>query len=523
MDLVHCDALPHADELLYSYQARIRLYFAVRSPKSLIESLYENRSVAASWVYPSHLQKLVDVIPTSTKLSATKLIYQHTLFPLAAFFMPPVRRRQVEALMLSEKDTGSHVLSGYAANKLPKLQYLRYCPVCAEEQRQRYGEVFWLRSHQVPAIQFCYKHNVKLVSCTSIKKGLHRHEFIPASTCNLDTREETSYCEFDKVISIACEKLLNNTEVLISPSFAQWTNYYKQLARSHGFLKGAYVDFEPIKEKINAYWPKAILVRCRLSINNKQTSWLHSIFRKHRKSFSYLEHIVVNAALSQDKFNILECIKMAGAKSKYLRTYDSVSTFSTTSSSNEVKEDKSVWKALLKVYTPKVARRHSAAMYARLYRADRDWLLRINEEHKETRITINNRVDWCKRDLAIVKSLFNVITRIDADLSLPRATKRWLMFQLSNTSTIEKYSHKLPLASMFLSRYAESVSEYQVRRITYQLLNNRHPHITRRWFLLRASGLSEERMTSITRQFLEDLNEMLPTFDFMFPALSTAD
>ncbi|MDU0355780.1 TnsD family Tn7-like transposition protein [Paraglaciecola aquimarina] len=172
----------------------------------------------------------------------------------------------------------------------------------------------------------------------------------------------------------------------------------------------------------------------------------------------------------------------------------------------------------LKKQSSKIARSRIQALYTKLYRADRGWLLQINEVHKAKRVYVNNRVNWRKRNLALVKTLFAIISKIDAGLSLPRATKRWLMFQLSNTPTVEKYSHKLPLTSMTLSRYAESISQYQIRRIT-----NRHPNITRRWFLLHASGLSEERMTNIIRQFLEELNEMLTPFEFMFSALPTAD
>ena len=64
----------------------------------------------------------------------------------------------------------------------------------------------------------------------------------------------------------------------------------------------------------------------------------------------------------------------------------------------------------------------------------------------------------------------------------------------------------MPLPLLFLNRYAESVTEYQIRRITYQLLTNPHRHITRRWFLIRAAGLSDARITLITKLFLNGLS-----------------
>jgi hypothetical protein len=511
MDLGHCDIRPYPDELLYSYQARIKLHFAIRSPKALLEGLYDDRSVSASWVYPSHLQRLVDVIPTTASLCATQLIYCHTLFPLTAPFMPTKRRRKIETLMLSDNDSGSHVMSGYAANKLPILQYLRYCPVCANEQRHHYGEIYWVRCHQVPVFQFCYKHSVKLISCAEIIKGMHRHEFVPAASCDLDTREEVGLCEYDTIVSGACEKLLNHAEFLPSPSFAQWTNYYRQLARVNGFSKGAYIDFEPINNRVKDYWPSGILSRCNLSITNKQTCWLHSIFRKHRKSFSYLEHIVVNAAFSKNGFDIAECINRANNHPKSFRKYDSVPV-GLQASSASLNLHKSQWLSELKRHSPNCARANRPALYTQLYREEKVWLLAANKKHKAKRQWPSERVDWHKRDLAAVKSLFRVIDSIDDDLSQPRATKRWLMHQLANTATVEKYLCKLPLTARFLECYSESVSQYQIRRITCQLITNPHPHITRRWFLLRAAGLSEERMTLCTKRFVSDLNDVLPAF-----------
>jgi hypothetical protein len=210
----------------------------------------------------------------------------------------------------------------------------------------------------------------------------------------------------------------------------------------------------------------------------------------------------------------LPCIKIAGDQAKSLRKYSSACSVASLSSSYGLNKDKLAWKTLLETHFPKLARNNSPALYTRIYRADKDWLLQINQLNKAKRESVNNRVNWRKRDFSTVKSLFNIIPQIDADLALPRATKRWLMYQLSNTSTVEKFSQKLPLSSLFLSRYAESISDYQIRRITHQLFTNRHPHITRRWYLIRAAGLSDERMTTITRRFLEELGETLPPFGF---------
>ncbi|MBR1752184.1 MAG: TniQ family protein [Ruminococcus sp.] len=41
---------------------------------------------------------------------------------------------------------------------------LRYCPVCAADDREKYGETYWHRVHQIPEISVCAKHRCRLVS-----------------------------------------------------------------------------------------------------------------------------------------------------------------------------------------------------------------------------------------------------------------------------------------------------------------------------------------------------------------------
>jgi hypothetical protein len=505
------DLQPYPDELLYSIHARLGLHGAIVSPKYLIEVLYDDRKAAASLLYPSRLRKLADSLDST---NPDDLISKHTLFPLVAPFIPQKRRLTCIERMKSGSGLGLHLASGYAAGRLPKLSGIRFCPDCLKEQIKQHGEPYWTRIHQVMGLNVCVIHGCKLSFVPHTKTGQYRHTFLPAMSHHISTKDDADISDIDRLINKACQQLLSAIDIC-PPTYAQWTNYYRYLARDVGVAKGAYVDFDKVKEIVSGCWQHSWLKDYHLSISNHQSNWLHNIFRKHRKSFSYLEHIVVNAALLQDKFDITECIGFAAEQAKSLRKHDSVSSFATSLPTALLDSDKLAWERLLETQTPNISRGTSPALYTRLYRADKDWLLQINEAHKAKRIPVNNRVNWRKRDFATVRSLFGIIPRIDEDLSLPRSTKRWIMFQLNNTSTVEKFAQKLPITSMFLERYAESVSEYQIRRITHQLFTNPHSFITRRWFLLRASGLSEERMTEITRRFLAELGESLPPFGHM--------
>lgn len=64
----------------------------------------------------------------------------------------------------------------------------------------------------------------------------------------------------------------------------------------------------------------------------------------------------------------------------------------------------------------------------------------------------------------------------------------------------------MPLTYQFLSEKAETISQYQARRLknTYEELRDLF-EFPPRWRLLRNSGLSEERLTEYSRSYLEDL------------------
>ena len=83
-------------------------------------------------------------------------------------------------------------------------RHLRYCPLCAEEDREKHGETYWHREHQIIGIDVCPKHGCFLKETGISLKAGHGRGFIPAETevpedelavvCNDERRKEfTNY------------------------------------------------------------------------------------------------------------------------------------------------------------------------------------------------------------------------------------------------------------------------------------------------------------------------------------------
>jgi hypothetical protein len=488
---------PLPDELIYSLLARARVKYCEVSPKQLLDKVFGSRSVISSLHFPSNIQPLV-THHLSSSLSTTELVHSHTLFPLYAPFMPDKRRLECLDAMHDKSFGQPYLATGFAASRIPNLKNIRYCPHCMSEQIDENGEPYWQRIHQVVGLESCARHNTMLEVATYCQSREHRHEYFPASNFLCTAKPRREQCEYDDRLSQPIYELLNRVESP-SPSYMQWTQYYQELIKLNNCNKGKYADYETIKERVLSRWPIEWLKQYNLHQLDGQSSWLHGMTRKHRKSFSYLEHIVMLGSLHNGKWSINEVIEEAlliivekpvKTAVKYKEIID-----------KNIRANKLFWLNKVKEVGAKKARKTAGGTYMQLYRRHRDWLLNINKRYQWPIEYENTRVDWQKRDKSFVKQLIHIRNRNESDLSLPWLSRKWYINQLPTPSSIERRLVKLPLTNKFINRYAETITEYQVRRIAKVTIENDVMNIPL-WVLLRKAGLSKERMTKTTEKLM---------------------
>ena len=103
------------------------------------------------------------------------------------------------------KGSNQELLNGIASGKrmraalLQHQEVYKFCPVCAREDKDRYGEMYFRRSHQSDYVAACEKHHVYL--CTSSVAGKHsRTTVVPF----VDIDEiEVRKCEVSILIDVA--------------------------------------------------------------------------------------------------------------------------------------------------------------------------------------------------------------------------------------------------------------------------------------------------------------------------------
>jgi len=496
--------LPYEGELVYSIIARHGVHSGITSPKELLQEVFGNTKIIATTDLHGHLTQISRLYPSALAIPPRSLLYKNTLFPLYAWFNGETRRQKLAKQLTSNVKTTVHLSTGFAASRVRQPVFLRYCSVCIQKQIAHHGECYWHREWQIAGVDCCPKHG-ELHSSLVPRTSRMRHRYWQASNDSCPGQQQALTLWQSQVLQSSVHQLLDMDESKV-PSLEQWGCYYKSLACDFGMNRGQHVSHEQIADRVYSFWSQHWLGSHNLPLTDTEFCWLRAIFRKHRKAFSYLEHLVVLHAFLGRQFSIQDIlayvVKITPPKPMFKRLVGSTAPIL-------LRENRRKWLSGLKRLGTKEARRTGlAAVYAWLYRNDRDWLLAVNRVFSRRKSSVQCRIDWRERDKAAVKILFRIMNSAERELNGPRRSTAWYLNPLSNKATIEKNLNKLPLCKLFLAVYSESVWEYQVRRITAVVadLVNAHEDI-KRWVVMRQAGLSEDRLTPQAKCFLEEVIE----------------
>ena len=148
------------DELLYSMFARYYERSGYMAYIFAAEDLFQNKNERPDVEFINRLtQDAQSVI--HKKMSADEVIMNHTMFPYYGRFLSRERRNKAFSALVNMQGGYRNLL---AIPKTNKARYLRYCPLCVSEDRQKYGETYWHRIHQMIGVDVCPIHFCALLS-----------------------------------------------------------------------------------------------------------------------------------------------------------------------------------------------------------------------------------------------------------------------------------------------------------------------------------------------------------------------
>ena len=164
----------HPDELVYSWLARYHVRSGhdahIYSIKELINNPRQRLEIEFLNKYTDEIYSIL----TNTD-SIENVIMNHTMFTAYAMFLLPDRRKEVLKSLM--KMDGKH-RSIRGMNIGQTNRYMKYCPLCAAEDRKSYGETYWHVDWEIEAVNICPTHRCYLNETDTILTGNKREAFL---------------------------------------------------------------------------------------------------------------------------------------------------------------------------------------------------------------------------------------------------------------------------------------------------------------------------------------------------------
>ncbi|MCB2291705.1 TnsD family transposase [Clostridium sp. CS001] len=298
-------------EILYSAIARYNMRSGNISPKATLEDLFGSRTVSAVMALPSNIDNFIKNMPINCKYSSEEIIYKHTLFPFYTAFLSPQRAEKIYQLMIGENGGSIYSSVGIMASSVIENTYFKFCTECNKENKERWGQFYWNRTHQIPGITICPKHKTLLLDSKVLIHSHNKHEFICATEENCCVDNITSYPNkiLDKISILAedIEKLFNAKFSNMSMVWFedQYTTklIYLGIANVNGQIK----QNELVRSFIDYYGEEFLTaVQSTISVED-ESNWISMIVRKHRKTFHPIRHLLLMQFLGfslEELFNI---------------------------------------------------------------------------------------------------------------------------------------------------------------------------------------------------------------------------
>ena len=158
--MICCFPSPYPDELLYSQLARYYAQSGYMAYTFAAEELFQSKTVRPDMEFiNAFTPDAVAMITRNKPMEA--VIMEQTMFPYYGRFLPLERRKRAYNALVN-MDGNYHNLLSVPKRKSNANRYLRYCPLCAEKDRESYGETFWHRIHQMIGLPACPVHGCYL-------------------------------------------------------------------------------------------------------------------------------------------------------------------------------------------------------------------------------------------------------------------------------------------------------------------------------------------------------------------------
>lgn len=285
---------PYPDELLYSACARYSALMRYPNAAFAVQELFGRKNAAAVVDLPSHLDYLISVLPPHHNYTVDRLINNNTLAPFYAPFLP-LKRAQLlrNDMKQAESMSHTHARVGITSTGIKTPRYLRFCSLCAQEDRDHFGESYWHRVHQIPGIVLCPIHAVFLENSNALwqepnnpSKLSSANEAIPI----LKPRPlDISDIHQGHLLKIARDVawLLNWHNHTSDIRFLRRRYYNLLLKRGFAYYNGR-IKTSDLSKEVVSFFTQEFLERLQSGIENYSKGWVYRLV--HTNTMKVAQH-----------------------------------------------------------------------------------------------------------------------------------------------------------------------------------------------------------------------------------------
>ncbi|MDM0068786.1 TnsD family Tn7-like transposition protein [Variovorax sp. J31P207] len=491
--------------------ARTAVRYGYWSPKNLMKAVYGRQSVLAVPDLPSNLAEFAAHARASWHLSPEEIALRHTMVGYYTHFLGAERQAEVIACMAS-KGGNLQVRLGVCAGSAVAPKWFQLCPKCRQDDLATFGESFWRRSHHLPGVLVCHRHGVPLLR-TSIPfrpVGRHEHLAVPLEDVTEGLSPLVNHLHRSETVKAIAAR---SAQLLSAPARACATILdYREDLMACGFSSGRQ-GFARLRGAFEEHFSPVMLeAALRVDGRDDHLGWLAEALRRPRRRlhpFKYvlLSHFVdAKRAASRSEPPQHEAAEQrakawrvyrspelrkeaAGLANLGLKTYAVARALDvdwktasrllepmppeTEQPVRDILPDRAAWTSLATRHSgagKKQLRGEAPALYARLYRNDRPWLLawRPNTSTAGSPVPLR-RVDWATRDAEVVDLIRRQVAATLRQIPPRRASSNHVLGALGLRALLKHNGPRLPRSVSTLAALRESVESYQLRRLTTTL------------------------------------------------------
>ncbi|MDQ3742893.1 MAG: TnsD family transposase [Acidobacteriota bacterium] len=288
----------YPDELVFSVCSRYHERVGYRSKESTGRDLFGNARAKIAVDLPCNLDALANSSPWRDQVTADRLIDDHTLLPFYDLFMPPERLESLRSDMRGSFGGSVHGRLGALTSGIA-CDYLRFCPRCVADDRERLGETYWHRIHQVPGVEVCSRHEVFLENTrVHVRNRGNLEAYVtaeravraePPRTLDRENPDHLAYL----LVARDAEWLLGRREACAAQPDAAHRERYYGLLYERGFSSySGPVNIVELTKAFKVHYSEPLLEWLGCGIE-KHHSWIRRLIQNRERAQHPLYHLLL--------------------------------------------------------------------------------------------------------------------------------------------------------------------------------------------------------------------------------------